>query len=887
MKKFLPLILFMLLFTGMHAQYKAGMKFYDRYDYYKAIDKFKCAIKPGSKNYTDALTKLADSYRMVRDFKNAATYYKMVVETGQATALTRYYYGVTLKSGNRYEEALVEFNAYLKENPTDIKAKNAVKSCTEMKAALSVKPEYVAQNLIAINTKHSEFCPVVYGNELVFISYQKNDLVNFDKFEEEGIPFLSIYYSTIKNDSVFSSRRSFSKIINSDFHDGPVCFPDSNTIYFTHVEYKEHKKNKGFVNRPQIFFASKKGKKWQKATSFPYNSPDYCIAHPAISADGNSLYFSSDMPGGQGGMDIWVCKRDGNGNWGKPENLGFDVNTSGNEEFPYLRKDGILFFSSDGLPGFGGLDIFSARQIEGKWVLKQNEGIGMNSFADDFGVFFIDNTKGYVSSNRDGGMGSDDIYKFTYTSRNTNVEGTVLYSKNINDIAKNVTVLLEDDKCNVLTSSKTNEKGLFHFDNLTPGKKYMVKVDEKDPALKKSKRYYYAEKSGNVVRVTAVNEKGEKYVFTNLPADANSPSNLNENDVSLAGNLLYGQNPSSPVPNAQITLVDENGKVIGQTITNFFGSFAFDKVSADDDFNLEVTPPEGMKIPSSARIVLTNKNGKEIRVIKSDKSGKYKFNKLASDNTSLENMKVDEGDLIMDLKGKILDPDKKQMPNTKVSLLNDRGETLLIDTTDETGKFTFKKLSILKDYTISFDKEDERLKKYDQVYLATPEGQIVQALIKDFKNGFQYKILASQQSPLKEIYVDDPWLDVLSFAKNETVIQESVTYGSGEFKLNAAGLNILDKIVLVLKSNQKINIEIGSHTDSRGNDDFNLILSKKRATFAADYIISKGINSTRVKGIGYGETKIINKCVNNVTCGDDEHAKNRRTEFRIINTDKK
>src|ERR1700757_4106349 len=116
MRKFLSLIIFLSLCSGMRAQYKKGMKFYNRYDYYKAIDKFKRAIKPGSKDYADALVKLADSYRMVRDFKDAATYYKMAVETGQATALTRYYYGVTLKSNNRYEEALVEFNAYLKEN---------------------------------------------------------------------------------------------------------------------------------------------------------------------------------------------------------------------------------------------------------------------------------------------------------------------------------------------------------------------------------------------------------------------------------------------------------------------------------------------------------------------------------------------------------------------------------------------------------------------------------------------------------------------------------------------------------------------------------------------------------------------------------------------------
>ncbi len=291
-----------------------------------------------------------------------------------------------------------------------------------------------------------------------------------------------------------------------------------------------------------------------------------------------------------------------------------------------------------------------------------------------------------------------------------------------------------------------------------------------------------------------------------------------------------------------------------------------------------------MKIPSTARIVLTNKNGKEIRVVRADKTGKYKFNKLASDNAALESMKVEEGDLIMDLKGKILDSDKKKMTGITVNLLNENGEKIFFDKTDENGKFNFKKLSVLKDYTLALDENDAQLKKIDKVYIATEEEKIVQALVKDFKNGFQYKILASEHSALKEVYVDDPWLDVLNFKGNETTIQENVFYGSGEYKLNSAGLNILDKVILVLKSNSKISIEIGSYTDSKGNDDFNLSLSKRRAMFAADYFISHGLSSSRVKGIGFGETKIKNKCGNDVTCTDEEHAKNRRTEFRIFNS---
>src|ERR1700752_1956239 len=356
MKKFLLIVLFFIFFIELSAQYKQGLQYFNKFDYYKAIPKLKHCVKIGNKDRTDALVKLGDSYRFLRDFKNAAVYYKLAIESDTVESLVHYYYGTVLKCNNKYEEALAEFNLYLKKNPSNSKAKTEIKSCIDIKASLSLPKEYHVTNLSAINTENSEFCPVLYNNQFIFVSCKGSDLVNFEKSDFDGRPFLTIYYSQIKNDSIFSKKKNFSKKINSNFHDGPICFKDSNTIYFTRVEYKEEKKNKEFINRPKIFYATRKGKTWQKPISFTYNSDAYCLAHPSVSADGNFLYFASDMSGGMGGMDLWVCKKEGEG-WAKPENLGPDINTSGNEEFPYIRKDGILFFSSDGLPGFGGLDI--------------------------------------------------------------------------------------------------------------------------------------------------------------------------------------------------------------------------------------------------------------------------------------------------------------------------------------------------------------------------------------------------------------------------------------------------------------------------------------------------------------------------------------------------
>jgi outer membrane protein OmpA-like peptidoglycan-associated protein len=371
----------------------------------------------------------------------------------------------------------------------------------------------------------------------------------------------------------------------------------------------------------------------------------------------------------------------------------------------------------------------------------------------------------------------------------------------------------------------------------------------------------------------------------NLPPDDATQALTNADAISISGNLIFGQNPSSPIPNAKVELLDATGKnIIGRSTTNFFGSFTFNKIDPEETYLIQIISPTGLVIPSSSRIVLTNKNGKEIQVIRANATGKFVFNKLANESSALQEMKVDDSDLVMDLGGKILNSEKKNLASTQVILLDENGGALFTDTSDINGQFNFKSLKTTKNYILSVRPTDPTLVS---VFLADDDGNVVDEIKKDPVKGFEYTMLANESNSLKKVYVDDPWIGVLNFKEKEITIQESVYYGSGEYKLDAAALNILDKVSLVLKSNPKINVEIGSHTDSRGNDDFNLTFSKKRADFAANYIISRGIAASRVKGVGYGETKIINKCMNGVECTDEEHAKNRRTEFRVINTGKK
>jgi len=887
----LSLVLILLAITQvLSAQYKQGLKHYNKGDYYKAIPKFTKAANSGGENKQNATIKLADCYLQLKEYRNAELFYKKAVELGKVDAETHYNYATVLKNNNHYNEALEEFNKYLQQYPNDGKAKNAVKYCKEIKAWQSLPKEYEAVNLTEINTDKSEFSPVIYDSKLVFVSEQNPDIVNYEQYDFNGKPYLNVFFTELKNEIPAAGKKTFSKKVNSNYHDGPVCFNKEQTVlYLTRVNYVE-RKSKDFVNRAKVFVSEKGGKSWGKVKPFTYNSDDYSVAHPSISEDGNYLFFSSDMPGGFGGMDIWVCKK-GKEGWEKPTNLGPDINTSGNEEFPFVRKDGMVFLASDGLPGFGGLDIFSCKQIAGKWILNRNEGLGINSFADDFGIYFIDEHKGYVSSNRDGSVGSDDIYKFTFSAKLISLDGTVLKSQDIFDPVKNIKVFLEDDGGNHLKDTRTNEQGYFRFDNLSPDRKYMVKIDETDPAFNGQKHFYYADGQNHIMRVTVVNEKGEKHVFRNLPVDANSIAELTiPDDITLGGNLLFGENPSNPIANKQITLKDANGNIIEEVTTNAFGSFVFSKLPPDENYILELTDLDG-SLPPDMKIILTNKSGKQIKIVRADAKGGFKFSLLSSDKTMIDELKVNDADLLMDLAGKLLGQDKNSLPGAKIYLMDDKG--IAIDTviTDGGGNFEFRKLQAGKNYMVNVDENDARLNGMDKLFIADVKGKIVKELVRNKYKGFSFNILESEKGNLKQIYVDDPWLEVLELKdkknKEQITIVENVYYGLNEHKFNDAGQRVMDKVVQIMNANPNLNIELSSHTDSRAADKFNQNLSQKRAKFAVDYIISKGIDKKRLLAVGFGESKLINKCGNNVTCTEEEHAQNRRTEFKIVDTGKK
>lgn len=871
---------------GCFAQMKKAEKHFSNFNYAKAIPVYEKVAKRSSPDQQKAMIKLADCYRILNNYAEAESYYSKAVGIGKVPSEVNYNYGNVLKSNNKYNEALIQYSLFLAENKNSITTKNAIKSCQEIKFWESKPKEYEVKNMETINTKRSEFSPFVLNNHLIFVGEKVADIVDFEKSSTNNQPYLDIFSADIKNNEV-KKEKLLSKKINTSFHDGPITFSgDGKTAAYTRVNYIVNKKNKNFINRAKIYFSEVNGKSFSKPKPFVHNSDDYSCAHPTLSADGSILYFSSDMPGSLGGQDIWMCKKNGEG-WDKPVNLSFDINTSGDEVFPSVKKDGTLYFSSNGLPGFGDLDIFSAKQTNGKWLLNRNEGLYLNSKADDFGITFLNDTVGYFSSNREGGKGEDDIYYYKFTNKNISVDGIVLLTENANDPAKNVKVYLLNGEGKAIDSTQTNEKGYFVFKDLDADKTYMAEIEGTEANMKNKSRYYLADKNSKITRITHNAGSGQKFVFKNLPVDPNGmPDLYNDDDLSLAGNLLYGENPSKPIANKKVIIKNEYGDIVEETTTNEFGAFAFRNLPLDQNYSITVVDDD---IPVNAKIIMTNKSGKEVKVARSDAKGNFKFSLLSVDKTAISDLNVDDKDLIMNLNGYLYDQDKKAISSAKVTIFN-KNEVIENIVTDDKGRFAFKNLGTDQNYLFSIDDSDVRMKNVTKVYIADSKGRIYREIKRNSDGRFQFDLIEVDRTAMGAYSVDDPWLEVLAMKNKEKqksiTIIESLYYAYGDYKIDAAGKNILDKVITVLNSNKDLNIEISSHTDSRSSDVFNMSLSQKRAKAAVDYVISKGINKSRLKAIGYGESKPLNSCKNDSDCSEDQHAKNRRTEFKIVEVGK-
>ena len=468
MKKIYTILLLIAVSTtivsAQNSKTKKADNLYDRLAYTDAAQAYQKVLKRGT---TDVYVfeRLANCYYFINDTKKAEMYYKRVAKSKDANPEAIYNYAQTLKANGKFSDYNTWMKNFAKLSPNDTRVKEFMKNPNYIPKIMDDMARYTATNMEDINSEYADFGGIVYGKDFYFASGRNTSRKTYQWNEE---PYLEIYKATnvggtMKNAELLNGD------VNTKYHESnAVISADGKRMYFDRNDYFEgdYDKSANGINQINLYYAENiDGKGWSGVVSAPFNNNEYSTGHPALSQDGKTLYFVSDMPGGKGGSDIYMVAINNDGSLGTPERLADNINTEGKELFPYVDSNGTLYFSSNGHMGIGGLDVFYAEAQGSSFGVVNNLGNGVNSPADDFAYKYDPTTQsGYVSSNREGGMGSDDIYMVAAVEIPCEVTIAVLVTnQNTNAAVAGARVDLYDTMGNRLSTKTSNVDGMVSF----------------------------------------------------------------------------------------------------------------------------------------------------------------------------------------------------------------------------------------------------------------------------------------------------------------------------------------------------------------------------------------------------------------------------------------
>lgn len=417
------------------AQIRKANRLFEFYDYSKAIPLYlKYLEKGGGEASTLATSRLADCYRLTNMPGEAAKWYSKATQLRDADPQVFFYYGQVLRNLEQYDQAEKMFTKYAGLAPEDGRGALYAGYCREIISRGAPQVNIEIKNAAVLNTVSRDFGAVFFKNGIVLVSDRGTRGERDYPGGSVDNGFFDLYYSQfLRKDGSgwqLSDPLKMTGEFNQEYHDGPVTFSgDFRSVFITRTGIsKETRKEAYTTYRLKLYTATLQEGVKAEFHPFEYNSGEYSVGHAALPGNGKWLVFSSDMPGGQGGTDLYISAFR-QGKWSVPMNMGNEINSSGNEVFPTWRNDSTLFFSSDGLPGYGGLDIYLSELKDGKWSAPVNLPAPVNSSRDDFGLSLESGTgNGFLSSNRPGGKGNDDIYfiqNFTLPPVRKNLEFSI------------------------------------------------------------------------------------------------------------------------------------------------------------------------------------------------------------------------------------------------------------------------------------------------------------------------------------------------------------------------------------------------------------------------------------------------------------------------------
>ncbi len=472
------------------ARVAAADKKYDSFSYIDAIATYERVAEKGYKD-EKMFQKLGNAYYFNAELDNAAKWYEELFAMNQEQEPEYYYrYSQTLKSIGEYAKADKMLEQFNRRSGNEQRAKLFETNKNYLEVIKANSGRFNIEDA-GINSEYSDFGSALYNNKLIFASSR---FVGVSKrvFEWTNQAFTNLYSSEFSLKGNLDEPKRFSTKINSKFHEStPVFTKDGKTMYFTRNNYLDGKEGRDSnkITLLKVYKATLVDGEWSNISEFPFNSNQYSVAHPMLSPDDKTLYFASNMPGTLGQSDLFKVSINDDGTYSTPVNLGTTINTEGRETFPFISDDNELYFASDGRPGLGGLDVFVSKlNKDNTFGEVQNIGAPVNGPQDDF-AFLIDSKSrnGFFTSNRDGGQGFDDIYKFTETRKLTceQVLAGIITDKDTNLVLPDAKVSLFDSKFVYLKDVVTDDKGQYSFE-VECGKTYYVRAEKLDYETKES-----------------------------------------------------------------------------------------------------------------------------------------------------------------------------------------------------------------------------------------------------------------------------------------------------------------------------------------------------------------------------------------------------------------
>lgn len=654
------LVLSLLLLAGCGAEknMKKAEKFMAIGEYYDAASQYKQAYSktpPKERDRRGLIAgKMAVCYRKINSTPKAVAAYRNMVRYNKATVDDRLELGRQLLKNGDYKQAAEQFRVVLDSMPDNVLARNGLLSAQQAPAWKKQGSRYTVKRMDVFNSRRAEYLPMLSGDQFdqLYFTSTRNDATGDELSGITGTKNGDIFVSQKDDKGKWSKPEVVNGGLNTEADEGASCLsPDQREMYLTQCVT-----DPSYPRYAQIVKSNRSDAAWGKASSVELTKDTLsCFAHPAVSPDGQWLYFVSDMPGGKGGLDIWRVRITSAG-YGGVENLGEPINTPGNEMFPTFRPNGDLYFSSDGHPGMGGLDIFIAHPGKtGRYVL-EHPGYPLNSQGDDFGMTFEGvKNRGFFSSNRNDGRGWDHIYSFVNPEIVQSVKGWV-YEQEGYELPAAQVYMIGSDGTNLKLGVKSD--GSFEKE-LTPGVEYMFLATCKGFLNHKEE-----------LKVVPMNDSHE-YVLQFPLASITAPV--------LIDNIFYDFNKATLRPESQtaldelVKLLNENPNVTIELSSHcdYKGSSAYNKLLAQRRAESVVNylVDKGIARDRLSPVGYGKEKPKTIR------------KKLTEKLTWLK-----EGDVLTEEFIKKLDPEKQEICNQ----LNRRTEFIVLRTTygllDENGQ---------------------------------------------------------------------------------------------------------------------------------------------------------------------------------------------------------